>query len=181
MPLEFKPVRTPEDIRDLASLARGIWLEYWASLIGPSQAEYMYQRYQSEEVITENMGQNGYEYWFLQASDGGPAKDGLRTDGEGRVVGFTGGRVEPGSGRYFISKLYLLKGERGKHFASEAFGFYEGICRERGLSAMYLKVFKQNELALRAYRGKGFQVIGEVESDIGNGFILDDYIMEKKV
>ena len=46
---------------------------------------------------------------------------------------------------------------------------------------MYLTVNKHNELAIRAYRGTGFDVIDSVETDIGEGFVMDDYIMEKQV
>ena len=44
---------------------------------------------------------------------------------------------------------------------------------------MYLTVNKHNELGIRAYRGKGFETIDAVETDIGHGFIMDDYIMER--
>ena len=46
---------------------------------------------------------------------------------------------------------------------------------------MYLTVNKGNDLGVRAYRGNGFSVIDAVETDIGQGFIMDDYIMEKCV
>ena len=46
---------------------------------------------------------------------------------------------------------------------------------------MYLTVNKHNDLGIRAYKAKGFETIDAVETDIGNGFIMDDYIMEKKV
>mgnify|MGYP003378827432 CR=1 FL=1 len=72
-------------------------------------------------------------------------------NGEKRVVGYTGG------------------------------AFYENLCRERGFRAMYLTVNKGNELGIRAYRGKGFETIEAVETDIGSGYIMDDYIMEKPV
>ena len=42
-------------------------------------------------------------------------------------------------------------------------------------------VNKHNDLAIRAYRAKGFQTIDAVETDIGNGFVMDDFIMEKRV
>ena len=46
---------------------------------------------------------------------------------------------------------------------------------------MYLTVNKHNELGTRAYFAKGFEVIDSVETDIGEGFVMDDYIMEKRV
>ena len=52
---------------------------------------------------------------------------------------------------------------------------------ERGLRAMYLTVNKGNELGIRAYKGTGFETIDAVRTDIGSGFVMDDYIMEKRV
>lgn len=46
---------------------------------------------------------------------------------------------------------------------------------------MYLTVNKHNDLGTRAYKGKGFEVIDAVETNIGEGFVMDDYIMEKKL
>ena len=45
---------------------------------------------------------------------------------------------------------------------------------------MYLTVNKYNELGVRAYQGKGFETIDAVETDIGHGFIMDDFIMERR-
>lgn len=87
----------------------------------------------------------------------------------------------PETNRYFISKVYLQAEERGKGFASQAIAFYERLCHERGLEAMYLTVNKHNDLGIRAYLGKGFETIDAVETDIGNGFVMDDFIMEKRV
>ena len=55
------------------------------------------------------------------------------------------------------------------------------LARERGLDALYLTVNKHNEMAIRAYKAKGFEVIDAVETDIGDGYIMADYIMEKKL
>lgn len=42
--------------------------------------------------------------------------------------------------------------------------FYEDLCRERGLRAMYLTVNKGNVLGIRAYKGNGFKDIDAVEN-----------------
>ena len=170
MALQFKPVQK-DGIEALAQLAGDIWHEYWPAIIGKEQTDYMVEQFQSVNAITRDMEHNAYEYWFL-------------VDGEGenaRTVGFTGGHNEPETNRFFISKIYLKAEERGKHFASRVIEFYEALCKERGFDAMYLTVNKNNELGKRAYLGKGFEVIDAVETDIGEGYIMDDYIMEKKV
>ncbi|WP_080799485.1 GNAT family N-acetyltransferase [Arabiibacter massiliensis] len=169
MGIAFISVETADDRARLAALADEIWHEYWPALIGKAQTDYMVERFQSLPAIERDMAEHGYEYWFL------------RDEEDERLAGYTGGRVEAETNRFFISKIYLRAEERGRGFASQTIAFYEDLCRERGLSAMYLTVNKHNDLAIRAYRGKGFQTIDAVETDIGDGFIMDDYIMEKKV
>lgn len=171
MNVTFVPVKEGADQERLAEMARTIWNEYWPALIGQAQVDYMVENFQSLRAIKEDMADHAYEYWFLEAAE----------EGESRIVGYTGGHEEPETNRYFISKIYLFAEERGRGFASKTIRFYEDLCRERGLHAMYLTVNKHNELGVRAYKGKGFETIDAVETDIGNGFVMDDFIMEKQV
>lgn len=165
----FQPVTTPEQQEELAQLAGAIWHEYWDSRLGVEQTTYMVEQFQSLDAIRRDMAENGYEYWFVRAAD------------DNRVVGYTGGHVEPETNRYFISKIYLKAEERGKHFSSAVARFFDSVCREQGLGAMYLTVNKHNELGMRAYRANGFETIDAVVKDIGHGFVMDDYIMERPV
>lgn len=168
MAIAFHPVRTDEEIEKLARVADEIWHEYWPALIGKAQTDYMVEQFQSIKVIRHDMSVHAYEYWFIEDEQGG-------------ILGYTGGHVEPETNRFFISKIYLYEEARGHGYARRTVEFYDELCRERGLSAMYLTVNKRNELGTRAYRGTGFEVIESVETDIGEGFVMDDYIMERKV
>ena len=172
MNVSFEPITTAEGRAELAKMAHEIWNEYWPPIIGQAQVDYMVANFQSLEAIERDVAEHAYEYWFVVAEE---------ADGKRRIVGYTGGHVEPETNRFFISKIYLLVAERGRGFASKTIRFYEQLCESRGLSAMYLTVNKHNELAIRAYLGKGFETIDSVETDIGCGFIMDDYIMEKRL
>ena len=158
MGLSFEPVTTADGRMRLAALADEIWHEYWPALIGAAQTDYMVEQFQSLEAIERDMAEAAYEYWLLRDNED-----------------------EPETNRFFVSKIYLRAPERGRGFASATVRFYEDLCRTRGLSALYLTVNKHNDLAIRAYRAKGFQTIDAVETDIGNGFVMDDFIMEKRV
>lgn len=164
----FQAVEGPAQQEELARIAEEIWFGYWPPLIGEEQTRYMVERFQSLGAIRRDMAENAYEYWFVR-------------DANGAILGYTGGHVEPETNRFFISKIYLTPAARGHHVASRIIDFYAGLCRTRGLGAMYLTVNKGNELGIRAYRGNGFKVVDAVESDIGCGFIMDDYIMELEV
>lgn len=167
MSVTFKPVIEREDIVTLSKIASEIWNEYWPEHIGQDQTDYMVGSYQSLEALLRDIERNAYEYWFV-------------VDGD-QIVGYTGGYVEDATNRFFISKIYLYADQRGKGYASRVVKFYDDLGQERNLDALYLTVNKYNELGTRAYLAKGFDVIDSVETDIGSGFIMDDYIMERTV
>ena len=175
MSLSFVPVKSKKDQKLLAEIAGEIWRGYWPSIIGEEQTEYMIEKFQSYKAIKKYMAKHDYEYWFLVATENdydGPKKS---------IVGFTGGRSEASSNRFFISKIYLHPEARGHGYARRVIEFFEDLCFTRGHQAMYLTVNKYNDLGIRAYNGTGFETIESVETDIGHGFIMDDYVMEKKL
>ena len=133
------------------------------------------ERGRAADEIVRDMAENDYEYWLLVATE--TDEDGI----EKSVVGFTGGHNEPETNRFFISKIYLFPEARGHGYARCVIEFYEDLCFARGFEAMYLTVNKHNDLGIRAYEGTGFDTIDAVETDIGEGFIMDDFIMEKKL
>lgn len=190
MSLTFEPICTPSQIEELAHLADEIWSGYWPALIGAGQTAYMVEQFQSAPAIRHDLTEHGYRYWMLHAEDG-------------RVVGYTGAAAErlgtspnPAEDRamrrsavvdgrwprrLFVSKIYLRPEERGCHFASEVLDFYERLCRAERLSALYLTVNRGNELGVRAYLGRGLEVVEEVDTPIGDDFFMNDYIMAKEV
>ena len=173
MTLSFVPVKSRKDQELLADIAGKIWREYWPTIIGEAQTEYMIEKFQSLKAIRKYMKRHDYEYWFLVATEDG---DGGTL--EKSIVGFTGGRDEPGTKRFFISKIYLVPEARGHGYARRIVEFYQDLCFARGHGAMYLTVNKHNDLGIRAYKGTGFETIDSVETDIGHGFVMDDYVMQ---
>ena len=175
MGARFEQVVTDEQVERLAEVASEIWHEYWPAIIGEDQTEYMIEHFQSLEAIRRDMAEHEYEYWFLVATE--QDEDGA----EKNIVGFTGGHNERETNRFFISKIYLFPEARGHGYARRVIEFYEDLCFARGFEAMYLTVNKHNDLGIRAYEGTGFETIDSVETDIGEGYIMDDYIMQLRL
>lgn len=148
-------------LHEIADLADIIWHEHFTPIIGSGQVEYMLEKFQSFPALKEQV-LNGYEYYQLYSG--------------GKFCGYCG--VHPENGKLFLSKLYIRKEARGQHLATKAFAFLRQLCLERNLSAIWLTCNKYNSTTLAVYRHLGFQVIDTQEADIGNGYIMDDYIME---
>lgn len=148
------------DIDELAAAAGLIWREYFPALIGAEQTEYMIEKYQSAPALRDAL-KNGYTY-FLARENGG-------------LIGYCG--VKPEGELLFLSKLYLKREFRGKGLSSRLLKRAEDFARDGGLKGIYLTCNKRNRHSLDVYRAKGFYQTDSVVTDIGNGFVMDDYIM----
>jgi len=80
-----------------------------------------------------------------------------------------------------LHKLYLLKEFHGQGWGS--FLLRHVITETRKCDCRYLRlnVNKNNHAAIKAYLRNGFAVIESVQIDIGNGFIMDDFVMQVEV
>ncbi len=57
----------------------------------------------------------------------------------------------------------------------------EAAALEKNIGSLMLQVNKRNTVSISIYRKVGFQVRAEAIFDIGNGYIMDDYVMEKTI
>jgi len=94
-------------------------------------------------------------------------------------TGYIGLVPDPAESTLMISKFYVKKNHRGIGVGNEALDFIVEICRKRGLKKIFLTVNKYNANTIQWYLKKGFIKAYSEVKDIGGGFVMDDYIMEK--
>ena len=163
MNLQFEQVINEEQIKILADVANTVWHDAFKEILTLEQIEYMIDKFQSFNALTEAINKNNYEYYFIKEGN--------------NVLGYTG--LKPEEEKLFLSKLYILKEFRGKQVASKTFEFIENLAKGRNLKSVWLTVNKNNNHAIEVYKHKGFAVIRKQVADIGNGFVMDDYVFEK--
>ncbi len=162
----FVPVRTDEDIQEVADLATVIWHEYFPAVIGEDQVDYMVDKFQSYPAISDQINKEGYEYYKICDEDGMAGYFGIRQDGDDSL---------------FLSKLYIRKDERGKNLAGKALDYMIAICEIRGLGRIWLTCNKHNDNSLAIYDHLGFEITDSQVTDIGNGFVMDDYVLNYNI
>ncbi|HXX56892.1 MAG TPA: GNAT family N-acetyltransferase [Thermodesulfovibrionales bacterium] len=160
----FIKVSTEIQIAIIESLAKEIWTEHYIPIIGEEQVDYMLDRFQTRQAISEQIA-SGFLYFLIEGDD--------------QFIGYLS--VQPQHDALFLSKLYVRTCERGKGHGRKAILFIEKLAREKGLGRVLLTVNKNNRRAINAYERTGFKNLGSVVQDIGGGFIMDDYKMEKIV
>lgn len=98
---------------------------------------------------------------------------------ETEPVGFASFQ-HPGNNIYKLHKLYILQAQQGKGTGRFAIESVINEIKREGATALQLQVYKKNK-AKEFYHKMGFEVIDEISLDIGNGFFMNDFIMEKKI
>ena len=161
--MEFVPVtgRDTAQIEQLSAFATGIVKEHYDPIIGPAQNDYMIAKFQSAASIQAQLAE-GYLY-YIAVSDG-------------QWVGFFA--VKPADGKMFLSKLYIHKSCRGRGYASRMLEHIRSLCRAQDLSAVWLRVNRENSTSIQIYKHLGFQIVRTDKADIGGGYFMDDYILE---
>jgi tRNA(Arg) A34 adenosine deaminase TadA/GNAT superfamily N-acetyltransferase len=164
--IQFIAAKTESQLERTAEIAHEIWNEWFPPIIGQAQTDYMIERFQSLDAMKEQIASEHYEYFILQKS--------------GTDIGYTA-VADKGDGRLFLSKAYIKKAYRGKGYFRQLLAFISEIARERDLRAVWLTVNRGNTLARMVYEKTGFVIIGEGVTDIGDGFVMDDYYYELSV
>ncbi|WP_240420645.1 GNAT family N-acetyltransferase [Paenibacillus periandrae] len=165
MELVFTKVETEEAIAVLAQMAEEIWNEYFVTVISNEQIDYMLEKFQSVQAITNQITNQGYEYYFMNVNE--------------HNVGYLGIKQE--EDKLFLSKFYIQKEHRGKGYASEAMELLVNLCNNRKLGTIWLTVNRYNDATIAIYEKKGFRTVRTQVANIGNGFVMDDNIMEKVI
>ncbi|CCY62509.1 c_GCAxxG_C_C family protein [Clostridium sp. CAG:967] len=158
MTASFEKVK---NIKELASLASCIWHEYWTCILSPEQIDFMVENFQSEHAIKNQIENENYTYYFIVS--------------DGEKAGYFG--ISDKKEYLFLSKLYIKKEYRNKGLGTEAFEKIKQLSQHKPIR---LTVNKYNINTIKAYEKWGFKTVDAVVTDIGSGFVMDDFIMEMK-
>ena len=157
--IQLKPVSTLADVQLIAQLAKEIWTEHYTSIIGAKQVYYMLATLQSEDAILNDLAK-GKHYLLVES--------------EQLIIGYVGYELQ--GGQLFLSKLYLKKSERAKGAGRSILEALKEIAQTNKKECIVLTVNKNNYASIAAYQALGFQLIKEQCVEIGEGYVMDDYV-----
>ena len=156
---------TEADLPAISKLAGVIWRACYPGIITMEQIDYMLARMYSPDVLRDEIRSQGIRYDLLLV--------------DGRPSGFASYGPTSESGVMKLHKLYLLPEMHGRGLGSLLLQHVEREVRTGARRRLILSVNKRNARAITAYKRNGFVVAESVVTDIGNGFVMDDYVMAK--
>jgi ribosomal protein S18 acetylase RimI-like enzyme len=152
---------TLSDIPEIQSIAARVWPEAYKDVSSPSQIRYMLDMMYSTEALQKQILEQGCEFIFYQPND--------------HSVGFASySKNEQGIWR--LHKLYVDIDQHGKGIGKILLEEVKKRVTEKGGSELELNVNKRNK-AKDFYYSQGFTLRREEVIDIGEGYVMDDYVL----
>lgn len=154
------------DMQIITDLAERIWPQTYSDYISQEQLRYMLDLMYSKAELLSQL-QQGYN--FIIADDGN------------EDVGFAcSSLIAPETATYKLHKLYVLPEMHGKGVGKILINEVKNLCVRNGGKFLQLNVNRNNKAA-EFYKKIGFYIKETVDVSIGNGFYMNDYVMEIEI
>jgi ribosomal protein S18 acetylase RimI-like enzyme len=156
---------TIEDIEEIRAIAHRIWPVSYKEIISSEQIDFMLDKMYGVDSLKKQMQDEGCEFLLIKPNE--------------RSVGFASYGMND-HGIWRLHKLYVDMDQHGKGLGKQ---LLQEVCRRivaKGGSELELNVNKYNP-AQDFYKANGFVLRREEVLDIGNNFVMDDFVLVKSL
>ena len=152
-----------EQLPIVIDLTKKIWPVAYGEILSKAQLDYMIDKFYNETALRELI-QKGHVFYVAQ-------------DDNGKDVGFVSYEINSEPNKTKIHKIYVLPETQGTGLGRQFFELVKEKAIENNQKAIFLNVNKYNN-AIHFYMKLGFTKVKDEVIDIGNGYVMDDYVME---
>ena len=152
-----------EHIPVIIDLTKKIWPVAYGEILSKAQLDYMIDKFYNETALRKLMKKDHVFY--------------LAQDDKDNYVGFVSYEINSEPNKTKIHKIYVLPETQGTGLGRQFFELVKEKAIENHQCAIFLNVNKYNN-AVHFYTKLGFTKVKDEVIDIGNGYVMDDYVME---
>jgi len=155
-----------ESLDTIRQLAYEIWPVAYGKLLGAGQLKYMLDKFYSISSLQNQMNVLKHQFIIVY---------------EDKVpIGFASFSAHDDPAIYHLNKIYVLPAQQGKNIGTQILDYIIDRIKAHGASFLQLNVNRHNK-ASHFYEKYGFRIIREEDIDIGEGYLMNDYVMELKL
>lgn len=155
---------TQEELYKIKDLAYAIWPSAYEKILSNEQLDYMLEKFYAVEALKEQLLDKKHIFYMAMNDLEVPQ-------------GFVAYQLDAASNKTKIHKIYVLPETQGTGLGKELFYHVKEKALENNQKAIFLNVNKYNR-AKFFYEKLGFTIVKEEVIDIGNNYVMDDYVME---
>jgi ribosomal protein S18 acetylase RimI-like enzyme len=152
-----------DDISLINGIASVVWPATYSNMMSEEQLNYMFDMMYSPDSIKTQMTEKKHNYFIL--FDDNIAK------------GYIAVHIVENTILY-IEKIYVLPAAQGKGYGAMLIDKAKEFAETLSLNSLRLNVNRENKSRF-FYEHLGFEIISQRDLHIGQGFYMNDYIMEK--
>lgn len=153
----------PIDILLIQEIAAKSWRAHYPGIISHEQIDYMLDLMYSKAELQKHFSNPNYQYYLLGEDE--------------NILGIMGFEFHYEPQTTKLHRIYLLDEAKGKGLGKFALNFLKNEVKKIGDKRIILNVNKENP-SYHFYLSQNFKVFKEGVFEIGNGYVMDDYLME---
>ena len=159
---------TTADIPLIRQLTFEIWPKTYSNIISKEQIDYMLEQMYNPATLQKQMEEEGCTF-IIVYDDKEP-------------VAFASYAQHPADNEtqpqvWKLNKIYILQSQQGKGTGKFIINYIVDEIKAKHAKALQLQVNRKNK-AKDFYEKLGFKIIKTADFDIGNGYFMNDYVME---
>ncbi|NNT71805.1 GNAT family N-acetyltransferase [Flavobacterium sp. IMCC34852] len=152
---------------DIIAIAQEVWPKTYGAILGQAQLDYMMDMMYSVASLQKQANEKQHHFILAKENE--------------MSVGFASYEFDcNGTHKTKIHKIYILSTQQGKGIGRFLLDYIANEAQKHNNIALFLNVNKYNP-AQHFYKKLGFDITKEEVIDIGQGYVMDDYVMEKKI
>lgn len=148
----------------IQDLAKTIWPVAYKAILSKEQLDYMLNRFYSLEALKEQLEIKKHSFYIVE-------------DENKKPLGFVSYELDCEPQKTKIHKIYVLPETQGTGIGKKLFQLVKNQAKIANQNAIFLNVNKYNN-AKEFYQKLNFSIVREEVIDIGNDYVMDDYVME---
>jgi len=155
------------DIKTIQDIVYTTWPITYGKILSEEQLKYMLDLFYSDDALTAQFDGKEQLFYLIREYES--------------VLGFIGIEHQyQKENKTKIHKIYILPETQGKGIGRITIDAIEKLALENNSASLLLNVNRFNT-ALHFYERIGFTIVDEVNIEIGKGYLMEDYIMEKEI
>jgi ribosomal protein S18 acetylase RimI-like enzyme len=155
-----------DDIHTIQEIMMKVWPQTYAPIISADQIDYMIQMMYSDQSLHRQM-KDGHHF--------------ILAESENIPVGYASFSRTENWTTYKLHKLYVDISSQRKHIGTALLNKIIQIIKSDHGKFLQLQVNRNNLTALDFYKKHGFFIIKAIDMEIGNGYFMKDYILQKRL
>ncbi|MGM5629691.1 GNAT family N-acetyltransferase [Apibacter raozihei] len=157
---------TQEHYSIIKDIAYKTWPDTFGQILSKDQIDYMLSMMYSIEAMKNQITELNHKYFLIAE--------------KGIFFGYLSYQINYKPQITKIHKIYVLPDTQGKGIGKKLIQEVEKRAIKEKNKLLILNVNRFNK-AVSFYKNMGFSISGSENIDIGKGFLMEDYIMEKEV